>query len=281
MNKCKICGKMFEARISLEKHVGTSYGKEKEQVHCPLLVYRCKYEGDDRFSEAALRRMYFDEMQSTPMMSELLKVEKKTLLSAMRYYGIRLRNGSDAAKVQAERDGIWNKGLTKYDHKSIQKYADSRRGRDNPFYTAPGFEVRLAKMKAHWQKMRRVACGNRNPKTTEDRMSKILDANGIQYVRNFCLRAGDSWRLYDFLIEGSLIIEMNGNYYHANPSMYNSDDVIVVARSRRRAQEIWDYDREKQTIADRAGYRFVVFWEKDFCGMSDADAINCIRNLIK
>ena len=63
MEKCKVCGKEFEKRISLERHVGSSYGKEKEKKHCPLIIYKWKYEKDDRFSKKSLEKMYLTDRQ--------------------------------------------------------------------------------------------------------------------------------------------------------------------------------------------------------------------------
>jgi hypothetical protein len=280
MHTCKICGKEFEKRISLEKHVGSTYGKEKKKRHCPLLVYMWEYEGDQRFSKDNLEKMYLKDLKSTPMIAEELGVMKLTLLSTMHYFRIPMRNTSEATKSQIKRDGLWNKGLTKYDNESIRKCGENRRGKNNPFYTAPGFDERLAKMKIHWHKMHRNSCGNRNPKTTEARMCKILDAHGIQYVRNFCLKTGDSWRLYDFLIEGMLIVEMNGNYYHANPAMYKPTDTIVIANRTKKAADVWLYDDEKRRLAQVCGYAVLTIWEKDFCGMSDAEVVSILRSEI-
>jgi len=276
MYKCKICGKGFDKRISLERHVTVSYGKEKEKVHCPILAYRYQYEGEEQFSESNLRSMYNDEMKSTPMISEELRVNKKTLIDLMHYYGIELRDASSATINQIERDGLWNKGKTKYNHPSVMKYAKSRRGKNNPYYTAPGYEKRHKQNLERWKTIQRGLNGNRNPKTTEARLAKLLDKCGMQYIRNLCIKYGTTWRLYDFLIEGNLIVEMQGNYYHANPKTYGPDDVIVISRSRRIAKHIWEYDKEKEILAKNCGYDYMVIWEDDFCSMDDNDVMQMI-----
>ncbi len=281
MNKCQICGKQFEKRISLEKHVGTSYGKEKIKIHVPLLAYMANHEGRKEFSKENLHRMYIKESGTTPVMSDELQVNKTTLLTTMHYYGIKLRSRSKATKNQIQRDGLWNKGKTKLDHPSIMEYAKTRRGKDNPYYTAPGFEERQRKNRERFLGVHRQQCHKRMPKSTEGRMVKILDAAGMQYLRNFCIKhPGGTWRLYDFLIEGTLIIEMQGNYYHANPKMYGPDDEIVVSSKRRKATDIWEYDADKEQLARQHGYNCLNMWEDDFIGMADKEVLNSLRSKI-
>ncbi len=163
MHTCLVCSKRFDSRTSLERHIGTSYGKEKEPMHMPLLVYKAKHENQLRFSKRCLYKMYEKEMKSTVMISEELGVNKRTLLSTMHYYKIKLRNISEAAKNQSDRDGIWNKGKTKDDHPSIMKYANSRLGKNNPYYTAPGFEERQRKNRERFLGIHRQQCHNCSP----------------------------------------------------------------------------------------------------------------------
>ncbi len=281
MYKCKICEKEFDKRISLEKHVGTSFGKEKKKRHCPLLVYFAKYEGKSEFSKRALKKMYLKELKSTPMIADELNIHKAALLSAMHYYGIEMRNTSSAAQNQIARDGIWNKGETKFTHPSVKKYADSRKGKNNPYFTAPGFEERQRKNRERFLGIHRKQCHKRMPKSTEGRMAKILDAAGMQYLRKFCIKhPGGTWRLYDFLIEGTLIIEMQGNYYHANPKMYDPGDEIVVARTRRQAKDIWQYDADKERLGKELGYEYLVVWEDDFVAMTDDNVLKIIGGVV-
>jgi hypothetical protein len=281
MFKCKVCGKEFEKEFSLERHITTSYGKEKIRKHCPILVYKYKYNGDKRFSKRNLKKMYLVDRKSTPMMSEELNVCKKTLLDTMHFYDIKMRTISEATQNQIERDGLWNKGKTKYNHPSIMKYAKSRVGKNNPYYTAPGFEERQRKMLERHKKWVRTFCTNRDPKTTERRMRKLLDEYGFYYIRNFSLSYYENgrtkWRLFDFLINDGLLIEMNGNYFHANPKMYNEEDEITIHKSKRKAKDIWEYDAKKMQLGKDNGYKTMVIWESDFADMTDKEIISLLN----
>ena len=73
---------------------------------------------------------------------------------------------------------------------------------------------------------------------------------------------------------------MNGNYFHANPKMYKADDEIVIAKSKRKAIDIWEYDAKKMRLGVDGGYKTLVLWEADFVGMIDKEIIDKIRKVI-
>lgn len=71
---------------------------------------------------------------------------------------------------------------------------------------------------------------------------------------------------YDFCLEDKkLIIEYNGDLYHANPNIYSQNDVIKLRYLERPiAKDIWDYDAIKNKFAEDAGYKVLVVWESDY-----------------
>ena len=286
MFKCKVCGKEFEKKISFERHEGTSYGNEMKykgtHIHLPLLVYYCQFDGKKEFSKESLEDMYQNGM-STLMITERLDVQKITLLNTMRYYGIKFRNPSEQTKNRIKRDGLWNKGKTKFDHPSIMKYSKSRMGKNNPYFTAPNFDRRY-KISCDNVKFLLDASPSRNPKTTEVRIKKILDANKISYKRNFCLKMADGcWRLYNFYINGKLLLEVNGDYWHANPKFYGAEDWISVRKSSRGgsfAKDLWEYDEEKRQLAISFGYKTYTLWEYDMKSMSDCEIVDIIKGVL-
>jgi len=280
MYECKICNKKFEKRISLERHVTVSYGKSNNG-HLPILAYMAEYEGKREFSKKSLENMYINQRMSTPQISIALKINKVTLLGTMKYYGIKTRDMSEAARNQIARDGLWNKGKTKADHPSIMKYAKSRCGKNNPYFTAPGFKERHHKSIERFKGIQKKCIGNHNPKTTEVRMKKVLDDNKIQYLHNFYLKFKNTWRWYDFLIEGKLMVEMQGNYFHANPKIYDPEDTIRISKKAKLAKEIWAYDEEKKQKALSMGYSYIAIWEDCFTQMTDSEALCAVERKLR
>jgi len=280
MYKCQICQKEFKKRISLERHITVSYGKNPSSGHLPKLVYENRHEGRSQFSKKNLKKMYCNDKMTTRDMAELLSVDRGLLLRTMHYYGIHLRTRSEATKIQISRDGLWNKGKTKYTHPGVLKYANSRRGKNNPYYKTEGFAEREKRFHRHLLKINKLSIGKHSPKTTEVRMEKILKQNSIAYIKQFYLSFKKTWRIYDFLINNNFIIEMQGNYFHANPKFFKSEDIIKVGRRKRKAIEIWKYDQEKRIFVEQMGYIFLAIWESDFTIMSDTEIINLLRGYL-
>lgn len=78
---------------------------------------------------------------------------------------------------------------------------------------------------------------------------------------------------YDiFIPELNLVIEINGDYWHANPKYFQSEDFLNMNSKLKTAQELWDRDRIKLDKAINKGYKTIVIWE---------DEINSQENLIE
>ena len=63
--------------------------------------------------------------------------------------------------------------------------------------------------------------------------------------------------------ETKVIIEVNGDYVHANPNIYKEDDIIRLAGSCYSAKEKWIYDNIRTQFLQELGYRVIVLWESD------------------
>lgn len=70
------------------------------------------------------------------------------------------------------------------------------------------------------------------------------------------------WYFYDLCYtKDKKIIEINGDFWHANPTIYNKDFIHPLKKIS--ASAIWEEDREKIKIAENYGYKIIVIWEKD------------------
>lgn len=69
----------------------------------------------------------------------------------------------------------------------------------------------------------------------------------------------DRYVVYD-IKHKDCIIEFNGDYWHANPKIYNETDKIRGTF----VKDIWNYELEKINLAKNLGYRIMVIWESDF-----------------
>jgi very-short-patch-repair endonuclease len=73
------------------------------------------------------------------------------------------------------------------------------------------------------------------------------------------------------------LIEINGTYWHADPRVYNSCDLMFGTRI---AHEVWSRDFEKKSYAEKHGYQVHVVWELDFC-KNPNQTIDLINKFLK
>jgi hypothetical protein len=110
----------------------------------------------------------------------------------------------------------------------------------------------------------------------EKRILDILDYMQIKYIYQFWVN-----RLsYDFkILNTNVIIEVNGDYWHANPILYHKDQIIKYPNNVKiTASEIWYKDFLKKEVALKYGYKILYIWENDMKTYSDVDLINIINN---
>lgn len=68
---------------------------------------------------------------------------------------------------------------------------------------------------------------------------------------------------YDICL-GNKIIEYNGDYWHANPSIYNADSVIKYPNKSVLAKDVWNGNEVKLQFIKNLGYDVLVIWESEY-----------------
>ncbi len=115
------------------------------------------------------------------------------------------------------------------------------------------------------------------------RVMELLDAMGAEPLKELRLPFKEqSYRSYDVYVKSCrLIIEINGNYYHADPSRYQADELIKFGKHTfRRAADIWARDAAKQEHARKLGYCVEVLWDDALKAMTDVELTEKLRQLI-
>lgn len=142
-------------------------------------------------------------------------------------------------------------------------------------------EIRSKKMKESWQNGSIVYTEKPsiNISKQQIKFTKLLSEH---YKGNIVLnetiqyKTEDNkkrWLFPDILLPDiNLVIEYNGDYWHANPSKYNSTDLI----KNKTAKEIWEQDKNKKGIYENLGYTVYYVWSSDFI----KDSNNVINRLI-
>jgi very-short-patch-repair endonuclease len=206
---------------------------------------------------------------------------KKDVLVYLRNNNIDIRNTSEATKCWIDKTGgVWNKGLTKENHPSIMKYAESRMGKNNPM-----FKMNEDKRKQHNDKLQNnrklwISNGNvpKHIKTSkmEKQISFILETMSIKHRKQYRL----STYIYDFLLEEEkLIIEYNGDYWHCNPEIYSEN--YIHPHNNKTAEEIRQYDYNKRVCAEDNGFSVLTLWESELKYLTTEQIKEFLREAIK
>lgn len=98
----------------------------------------------------------------------------------------------------------------------------------------------------------------------EKAIAEWLHTQGIGFKTQYHIQGIPFW--YDFYLpDRNLLIEFQGDYWHANPRKYPSGTLMKFWHQKPRlVEEIWRLDAEKQRAADGAGFKISHIWEMDF-----------------
>lgn len=86
---------------------------------------------------------------------------------------------------------------------------------------------------------------------------------------------------FDFFLWGTkILIEVNGNFWHANPLIYKANDMLRFGKIEINAESIWKKDEEKRLIAEKYGYTVLYIWESEIKGKTQPEIMKLISDKI-
>lgn len=99
----------------------------------------------------------------------------------------------------------------------------------------------------------------------EKRIDDILCELKFTKTTQFYLKITNKKRyFYDFYLNDyNLILEIQGDYWHANPLIYNENDILFYRFGKIKAADIWEKDRLKKEAAINHNYDIIYIWEHD------------------
>ena len=102
-----------------------------------------------------------------------------------------------------------------------------------------------------------------------------IDTSGIKYAtrdeeQSIMTPKGNHYFLDYFDSVNKIIIEFQGDFWHANPAIYGPDDIVMYGVP---AKSYWlaDANKEKAIYEAYPGYTFLTIWEKDWYENKDAE----------
>lgn len=103
-----------------------------------------------------------------------------------------------------------------------------------------------------------------------------LKNDGYEITTQYHIDGIPYW--YDFYFpKYNLILEFNGDYWHANPRIYKSGTFINLNGVTKLVDDIWKRDSDKKEAAIMAGYNILYVWASEYKKFG----YDYIRNIIK
>lgn len=137
-------------------------------------------------------------------------------------------------------------------------------------------------IKLHVEKVMKSIAKNNNKMYSKDSQT-LFDQFNIKesnyYTNNGEIRlVSENGKvfLYDFYWNNK-IIEYNGDFWHANPKIYNADDNVYFNV---KAETLWKKDEIKNKLAIDKGYELLIIWENDY-KKDPIQTIQICKNFLK
>lgn len=253
--KCEICGKEFKAinNTHLKKH-GITVKEYKE-----------------KFPNAKIGNFeHFKEWRNSKENKEFLrnlakKVHKDPVLTEKRIEGVR----------KAVKKDSYRKKMSKISKEVSQrpsriKFYKSAKNRVTEWMKLSNYQRWLIKYGKEEADRRQLLWSKNNVLPTKSKNTKpellfqnILDNLNIEYLKQKVIR---KYRCDFYIPEYHLIVEIDGDYWHANPAKYSAEDLIGAKKQL--AKEIWENDKKKSSTIISEGYNLIRYWASELKNIS-------------
>jgi hypothetical protein len=252
--KCNFCGKTFELK---NQHTKSSHMKACDDW------MRIK---TDKLSKEFLYEEYIINEKSA------IEIAKEIGLDSARVV-INYLNKFDIPKRNIISSRATKRNKIKQEETNIKKY-----GVTNPMKTES------IKGKVFNTKQKKYGSGYFN--NMDKYVKTMLERHGIKYgvikahedfiskphkivleylkeLRLVCETSYEVGKFYTDIFVNGKIIEVYGDFWHANPLIYDAKDVVNYPNKPRIAENIWRIDEYRINYIKKFGYDVLVLWEND------------------
>lgn len=275
MYKCCICDKEINKNYNF--HYKKCFkSKSKEEFKNELILFNFKEFLDYDF----FNNLYNVEGISFLEICKNYQITTYLLDYVLEYHNIKKRNIKDSRKSKRYINKIETTNFEKYGAiNPLSKGTEPWKKRNNTVLDKYGVEN-------VWQCIDEFvdSYGSRSKfSKLNNRINEILKSSKIEYLSEFKIKyhLDDKikWRFFDFKI-GNFLLEINGDYWHANPEKYEENEIFKFPKRTLKAKEIWEIDKYKKQIAEDNGFKVIYLWESEINKMNDGEILQYIKNQI-
>lgn len=292
MSVCPFCKK--ELNCNAVHHVykckSIPVGLTKDEIK--ELYY--KFNFGDTIYEDVIRD--YQNLYSLPMLKEKYGLCYRSIIYILNKFSIPIRNMKTSQKLITA-PKYKNTCLKKYGCENVSQLESVKHKKEQTFiknygvdniwktpeyaeFTSKRWASYSPKRKAELLKKWRNSKGNTSE--LENKIYRYLNEIGLSVITQF--KFDNYYHAYDFLITGTnIIIEVNGDFWHANPMIYSENDVLNFPNNPVKAIDLWKKDNINNVYAKSNGYEVITLWEHDINNKSKEEIqiylIDIINNL--
>jgi len=216
-----------------------------------------------------LQRLYVDEQRSMPEIVELLNLSSVSVVyNSLKTFGIMIRSVQCATLMPRKQQRSVNTCIEKYGGiNPLATNTEPRRRMNQKLFNERGvtnvFQLPEVKLKIRDSFVSRPEAIVSRYSALHREIVECLESFNLDPEIEFRIPCHNGYRSYDVKIDAKLI-EVHGDYWHANPKNHKADDVIKWSMGTLTAQEVWARDEFKRKLAIDSGYELYVIWESDW-----------------
>lgn len=94
----------------------------------------------------------------------------------------------------------------------------------------------------------------------EIKIAKYLDEKNLNWDYEKCIKTENSFVKPDFIVNNNIAIECFGDFWHANPIKYKSDDILFKNKT---AAQQWEYDNNRIEKLKSIFDYVIIIWENE------------------
>jgi G:T-mismatch repair DNA endonuclease (very short patch repair protein) len=227
-----------------------------------------------------IKSMYVIEQRSVKELSDLFEISWGKMSKVLNKLGVNLRDIAESAVTTRTRQKYQTTCIARYGAtNALSKNTTSYHKRNQTVKDKYGVnnvrQTTMVKDKINETMLDRYGVlriakfpkfRKHTPNRLEAQISSALTRLNIGHTFSHYVKR----RQFDFLITGTkILIEVQGDFWHANPKYYRFNDQIKFFDSIKTVQSIWDSDEAKRQIAESYGYTIIYAWETDIKNMND------------
>lgn len=243
--KCEMCGKYF-------KSITNSHLRDKHQI--TTQEYKSKFPGTQMISDAHNKKLA-EWRESEENKNHLMSFGPTVWKSQKRLNAVIAAVKNDEYRKQHSEI---MKTVVKNNRELFPMAHSPRKGKDHHHWGRSNYQRWFEKFGKEvadeklldWKRKNKIFSKSRFT-SAELKVHEILTECGIKFIPQYD-RFG-KYYVDIFLPDLNIVLEVDGDFWHANPSKYSPNDILNFPNRPRTALEIWEGDKKRQQNIESFG----------------------------